>query len=154
MIQRKQTIYFLIALILVSLPFLGFSFFKFSNGATGFEVSVFGIQNKLKPALESRVFYLPIILNAILIITVIFSYKERKRQISLAWVALILNLTTSVWILTDSISYSMECKICQPSNPIPQLGFFFYSSAFIFILLGIFGVRKDKKLIDSLNRIR
>lgn len=154
MIQRKQTIYFFIALLLVISPLLDVPFFTYSNGTTGFEVGVFGIQNNLKPTLESRIYYWPIILNAVLLVTVIFSYKDRKRQITFAWLALLLNLTTTVWILTDSISYSMECKICQPSNPIPQLGFYLFISAFIFILLGIFGVRKDKKLIDSLNRIR
>jgi hypothetical protein len=35
-----------------------------------------------------------------------------------------------------------------------EMGFFSFASAFLFIFLGIQGVRKDKALVDSLNRIR
>jgi hypothetical protein len=36
----------------------------------------------------------------------------------------------------------------------PGVGFFFFLSSIIFVYLAIRGINKDKKLLDSLNRLR
>ena len=66
----------------------------------------------------------------------------------------ILNLATAAWIITMSASVTAECSTCETTRLAPAIGLYLFLAAFPFILLGYFGIRKDKKLIDSLNRLR
>jgi hypothetical protein len=119
-----------------------------------YHVTAFGIENTLKPEVTKKGYFILIMLIAVLLLGAIFFFKNRKRQIMLSWLALILNLSTTAWIITMSIGDSMSCTQCESTDIVPRIGLFLFSSAFIFILLGYNGVRKDKKLVDSLNRLR
>ena len=154
MIQRIQTLYFMVALIAVTLPLFFFEMLVFSGKDGGVTVDAFSdVSLSTGEILASNyTWMLQLVLIAILIL-VIFLFKNRKRQMQLAWFAFGLHIISIVWILVES-------------NPIKQLdghqldslhlgvGFYIYALAVIFILLGIQGVRKDKALIDSLNRLR
>lgn len=153
MIQRIQTVYFLIALILVSIPLFGLTFFECSSNGIILQIDSFNIENTLTKETESHWFYIFQILLILLLVFVIFSYKNRNRQHTLAWTAVVLNIAIGIWMFYYAIDKAMQHN-CSPEFPSPQIGFYLFQSAFIFILLGIGGVRKDRKLIASLNRIR
>lgn len=154
MLQRIQTIYFFVAFLLVSIPLAGMSFFTYSINETQYHVTAFGIENMTKPVVDGKTYFLPMLAIALLLVSAIFSFKNRKRQISFSWLALVLNISSAAWMATMSISDAKECTQCENSGATPAIGFYLFASAFIFILLGNLGVRKDKKLVDSLNRLR
>ncbi len=154
MIQRIQSVYFFIAFLLVSIPLIGLTFFSYSLNKVEYHITAFGIENTLNPEVTKKGYFVLIMLIAVLLLGAIFFFKNRKRQIMLSWLALILNLSTTAWIITMSIGDSMSCTKCESADIVPRIGLFLFSSAFIFILLGYNGVKKDKKLVDSLNRLR
>lgn len=152
--QRKQTLFLGIALIFVCLPFLGIPFFTYSLDEVNFQVTAFGNENLVKPEVQTKGYFSLIIIIALSLILSIVSFKNRKRQILLTWISLILNLATAAWIIMMSSAITVECSACETTRLTPAIGLFLYLAAVPFILLGYFGIRKDKKLIDSLNRLR
>lgn len=155
MIQRKQTIYFLIGLILVLLPLLGTAFFSISTDAASIKLFSFDAfhSNIRSNAFEKKYFWIGIVITGLFLLITIFSYKDRKRQITLAWLAFTLNVAVSFWIVIEAFSFKKLHNV-EGSSLAIEFGFFIFASAFLFIFLGIQGVRKDKALIDSLNRLR
>jgi len=153
MIQRIQTIYFFIALILVAIPLFGLTFFECNSNGTILTIDAYKLENSATKEISSHWFYVFHYALVLLLVWVIFSYKNRNRQHTLAWFAFALNLAVGGWMFYYAIDKAMQHN-CSPEFPTPGIGFYLYQSAFIFILLGIGGVRKDRKLIASLNRIR
>ena len=87
---------------------------------------------------------------------IIFSFKQRPRQIFLGWIVALLNILTTVWFVLGLNVYSAQCTTCKAavSNASFGIAFYLHAIAFVFVLLGVLAVRKDKKTIDSLNRLR
>lgn len=154
MIQRIQTLYFIGALLLVALPLFLSHFFEISVGSDVFQVTSFHTKNvvtqKITSTNYSWIFQMVIIF---LLMVTIFSFKNRKRQIQVGWIALVIHLLTIAWILFSTFLMTAETSNVEESISM-EMGFFCFASAFLFIFLGIQGVRKDKALVDSLNRIR
>lgn len=155
MIQRKQTLFFLAALILVLLPLIGSSFFNyFSEEGMEYCYNAFNFKKVGSGPVTLHYGFewmLILVISLILVLTII-SYKNRKRQIQLGWLAFVLNVLTSVIIVFHAFLYESAHKT-EASLAI-EMTFFAFASAYLFIFLGIQGVRKDKKLVDSLNRLR
>ena len=152
--QRKQTLFLGIALIFVCLPFLGLPFFTYSLDEVNFQVTAFGNENLVKPEVQTKGYFILMIVIALSLILSIISIKNRKRQLLLTWISLILNLVTAAWIIMITSAITVECTACETTRLTPTIGLFLFLAAVPFILLGYFGIRKDKKLIDSLNRLR
>ena len=87
---------------------------------------------------------------------IIFSFKMRHRQVFLGWVLFLLNIFSSAWIILGANVKMIEVsKMSEPATGLTfGAAFYIHAIAFIFVFLGIGGVRKDKKTIDSLNRLR
>ncbi len=152
--QRKQTLFLGIALIFVCLPFLGLPFFTYSLDDVSYQVTAFGNENLVKPTVQTKGYFSLMIVIALLLVLSILSFKNRKRQLLLTWISLILNLVTAAWIIMITSATTVECTACETTRLTPAIGLFLFLAAVPFILLGYFGIRKDKKLIDSLNRLR
>jgi hypothetical protein len=75
-------------------------------------------------------------------------------QVTMGWLSFFLNLGTTAWIYFAANSFFTSQAGNTGSDFVLEMGFFVHASVFLFIFLGIQGVRKDKKLIDSLNRLR
>lgn len=156
MLQRIQTVYFALALILIALPLFGLELFSFQLDKGEVFVSAY---NYTMPAfgesLKKNDVWLLAVVEIIFVLVIIFSYKWRGRQIFIGWILFVLNILTTSWIFLAAYVESNSCTACKVA---PQLHFgsmlFVSGLAFIFIFLGIMGVRKDKKTIDSLNRLR
>lgn len=156
MIQRKQSVYFLIALLLCSFPLFGFELFKFHWDEQLISMNAYALKDLGNPDFSSNndSWILCLILIVLLIVTLL-SFKNRKRQITLAWFAFILNLLTTSWMVLGVYVEKSACTSCK-STGIDEMGtaFFAFASAFLFIFLGLRGVQKDQKLISSLDRLR
>lgn len=154
MIQRIQTVYFLIAALLVATTLFGTDLFSFDQveyvHSTAYKLfRGTGEGQKVD-------FWMLSLVQVIFALMIIFSFKMRHRQIFLGWILLLLNILSSAWIVLGANVHSVECSKCPEaaSNLTFGIVFYLHAAAFIFVFLGIRGVSKDKKMIDSLNRLR
>jgi hypothetical protein len=158
MIQRIQTIYFLIAALLVATTLFGTDLFSFHQvkdiHASAYEL-VRGNWPAKTEAFKNLDFWMLSLVQVIFALMIIFSFKMRHRQIFLGWILVVLNILSSAWIVLGAKVHSTECDVCEPATDLSfGIVFYLHAAAFIFVILGIRGVRKDKKMIDSLNRLR
>jgi hypothetical protein len=148
MIQRIQTLFFTIALILAALPLLGISLFSITLNQSEIAIDAYKVNGTL--AAENHNFWILLLAGIVLILLTIFSFKNRKSQIKLAWSSFVLLFVLSAWIFV-SVYFNPIFADAKKS-----LGFgiiaLFHSLPFIY--LGIRSVKKDQALIDSLNRLR
>ncbi len=139
MIQRQQSLWLLLAATCSVLSF----FFPFFGGAEQNATATSGIMSTLNAGSS---FFLIILTGASVLISLvsIFLYKDRKLQFRLALTGLVI----SVLIV---ILFFSEIKMLP--------GVIALSSVFVFLVpifyfLAIRGIRKDEKLIKSLNKLR
>ena len=101
--------------------------------------------------------FLAIILTAlsiILSIGTIFMYKKRKNQISMIYLNILLAIGAEAWIykmIEDEKSKNITEGL---SNGNYWIGAFLPILTLIFLFLALKGVKKDEKLIKSLDRLR
>lgn len=162
MIQRIQTVYFLVALSLISISLLTGTFFTFGINSTHYAIT--STQTHListtSERLSTNYFWIIQSIQGLLLVFTIFLFKNRKRQLSLAWLALVLNGAANAWIIYAAwMQYIAYTRLHHFEESIAaifriELAFYLQVGAFLLMLLGIRGIRKDKKLIDSLNRLR
>ncbi|WP_300660956.1 DUF4293 domain-containing protein [Fluviicola sp.] len=155
MIQRIQTVYFLIAALLVSVTLFGMDLFSFAQGGYIHSTAYTLFRGSGSDG-KNVDFWMLSLIQIIFALMIIFSFKMRHRQIFLGWILLLLNILSSIWIVLGAYAESWQCTACdeQLTNLSFGIPFYLHAVAFIFVFLGIRGVRKDKKTIDSLNRLR
>ena len=139
MIQRQQSLWLLLAATCSVLSF----FFPFFGGA---EQNATGTSGMMSTLNAGSSFFLIILTGAsvLLSLVTIFLYKDRKLQFRLALTGLVI----SVLIV---ILFFSEIKMLP--------GVIALSSVFVFLVpdfyfLAIRGIRKDEKLIKSMDRLR
>lgn len=135
MIQRIQTIWLLLALI-ASLVTLELSFYSGNKDNNLFE-KLNGSSNFLLLILTVAV--------AVTALVTIFLYKNRKLQTRLTWLGLLLQLVVLALYFQQTKlyvqgSYTLSSAL---SFVIP-----------LFFILAWLGIRKDEKLIQSMDRLR
>lgn len=153
MIQRIQSIYLLVAAIIMAVTFSaplicqeGFSLFSYgfyNYTSTGEEIAKipYGI--------------LIIGLLAILLpIISIFLFKKRKRQRKFVWTSIIFTIFYMITCLVYMNSFLGDKDFINVY--IKEINFTYYLPliAIIFEFLAIRGINKDEKLIRSVDRIR
>lgn len=140
MIQRIQSVWLFLAVLFAVLTYK----FPFYNGPTT------GKDNIVKPDVDlvASSNYILIILTAGLIagtIAIIFMYKNRKQQFWLTVVAACLSVI-------NLVIYFYEIK--KFSGGSLALTSIFALAIPVFLILAANGIRKDEKLIKSLDRLR
>ncbi|SRR6056297_163039 len=141
MIQRKQTLFFILAIIAIGLTFIWplatstesqHPYFSDDNAYTWSD----------HLALLSAVG-----LSLFVLVISIFSYKNRSMQINIAYVALLLCLfiPALAWIFF----YSEQPDPNVATNLDLDLSPFLFVPAVILIILGIRGIKSDVKLLKS-----
>ena len=159
MIQRLQTVYYLISMICLGILLSGTDLlrFTFENGYYSFNVH--GISQHFtdtKLAMiqrESLPLYITVIGLILLEFVVIMSYKNLNRQFQLARSIFFLYLLILIaFVVFATIGYS-PAKEIETTREL-GLGFIFLVLGFPFAFLGQIAIKRDKKLIDSLNRLR
>lgn len=154
MIQRIQTVYFAVAALLVSVSLFGTDVFSFVQGEP-YHASAYHFFKGTESVMKMD-FWMLSVIQIIFALMIIFSFKMRHRQIFLGWILFLLNILSSAWMVLGANVKMMEVSKNLEAPQALSFGFAFYihAAAFIFVFLGIRAVRKDRKLIDSLNRLR
>ena len=150
MIQRIQTVYLFVAFIL-----LGFLFFiPFASLVSNvvYSFSLVGISSLNSEEVFQQPYWLSALggATALLVFITIFMYKNRKLQMKLTVVAILLSLALNgaMYYLTDSFSSQFAAQVRY------TVAFIFPVISSILLILAYRGIRKDENLIKSLDRIR
>jgi hypothetical protein len=156
MIQRKQTIFLLIATFFTAILFfsdmaditLGNDFYNLVY--KGIVSSQSGLPIMFEPQWPMDVIRILISLFVLLSAAIILLYKKRKLQIWLCIPAMIINATIPgfIYYYARMISQNTgaECGVNLASF-LPAIGL-------VFIVLAMKAIKKDENLLKSLNRIR
>lgn len=156
MIQRVQTIYLFLAIICLGSTCLGLEFFRFVQPNEAFSFSVFGIES-LKEASSSMFKSIPIYLSVIGLCLFLFmtlmSYKNLKRQ--LKW-ARSCTFLYALFVSASIVFYYAGGGFITVGEYVHELGlgYALLIAGFPFCFLAQLGIKKDKKLLDSLDRLR
>lgn len=159
MIQRIQSVYLAIAIILLSIVTCGLELFSFVNEKSRFVFNSFGVSeysnDSSNELLAHRNF--PVFIGLIALILLVFitlmSYKNLNRQFKLGRTVFYLYF---VFLITLLILSSFGSKLIDAETSAREmgLGFFLFVAGFPFTFLANTGIKRDKKLIESVDRIR
>lgn len=141
MIQRKQTLYFILAIITIALTFIW-------PLATSAESQHPYFADDAAYTWTDHVALITAVgLSLFVLIASIFSYKNRTMQINIAYVALLLCLfiPALAWIFF----YSEQPDPDVATNLDLNLSPFLFVPAVILIYMGIRGIKSDIKLLKS-----
>ena len=156
MIQRIQTLYLFIAIIVIVLMFF-FPIAGYYGDLHTFIFSVLGIKNMVPDAQEifNKYFTFPIVFFIISIviitITTVFIYKNRPKQLKLIKLSILLNIMMIIGIF---IVYSRMIQSVIEVNEVFKTAAFFPLISLIFFVLAYRAVKRDEKLVRSADRLR
>ena len=158
MIQRIQTLYLSIAIILLSLVTFGSTLFSFVNETSRYTFSTYGIteysiENESIAGTSNFPFYLGTGALILLCFLCIMSYKNLKRQFKLGRLIFGLYFLMLIVVVLLSI-FGSELIDAETTARENGLGLFLFIAGFPFSFLANTGIKRDKQLIDSLERLR
>jgi len=145
MIQRKQSIWLLLAALLNAAVFLGANFSIETR-----------IQNVLQTNRYTVLQHLPstlfILAAIVLSLIAIFLFRKRPLQMKISLIALLATMAYCFinWMRIKEI-FANNKMISNYSFGLATITPYF---AIVFILLACLGIRKDEKLVKSLDRLR
>jgi EamA domain-containing membrane protein RarD len=158
MIQRIQSVYLGIAIILLAISSIGVEFFSFIASESRFTFSSYGITEYAMEGdkvLSTQTF--PIFVGTIALTLLCFvclmSYKNLARQFKLGRMILGIYFLGVVSMLL--LAYLGDSFIdAETTGRELGLGFILFVSGFPFIFLANTGIKRDKNLLESLDRLR
>ena len=152
MIQRIQTIYLLLAALILGLTFV-FPFATYILGQGDVLFNAYGVSEN---ALEINTFfpyYISISLSMGLALFSVLQYKKRKIQITVGRFIYLLLAVTIAFLFIDF--YTLTAKLGIESDLVnPGIGMFLPVAAVPIIFMANRNIRKDEALIKSLDRLR
>ena len=156
--QRVQTLYHGITIILLGIVSTGTTLFSFVGESSRYTVNAFGITTyDLESGLASDHEMMPIMVGtialALLCFICIMSFKNLNRQFKLGRTIFFLYFVSVVGIILLSF---LGDGIIDEANTKRELGlgFYLFIAGFPFTFLANVGIKKDKRLLDSLDRLR
>ena len=144
MLQRIQSLYLSITLIISGGLSFVFSFWK-NNGGNEFFIMDFLKSGDWKTMTISISFFL----SAALSLISIFIFKNRKQQIKLNRFNLVVNLYLLGIIVYHLLSLSGESQISEKG-----IGLFLPVLVIVFLALANKAIQKDEELVKSVDRLR
>ncbi|MDG1427653.1 MAG: DUF4293 family protein [Crocinitomicaceae bacterium] len=158
MIQRVQTLYLGLAIIMLFVVTFGVTLFSFVNETSRFSFNAYGIletniKTGEKIGFESFPLYIGTIALSLLCVIAIMSYKNLARQYKLGRTIFGLYFISLVGILVLSI-YGDSMIEAKTTAREMGLGFFLFVAGFPFTFLANTGIKRDKRLLESLDRLR
>lgn len=152
MLQRIQTVYILIVVILLILAFF-FPLATFINNAEVYQLGSFGISPENDSFSSRFPFYAGLFMAIGVALVAIGSFKNRKRQLLLGKINYLLLLITLVMVFLD-IDYVGKSVLPAGVLPIYGLSTYFIISCLPLIFLANRAIKKDEALVNSLDRLR
>ncbi len=150
MIQRIQSVWLLVAALLSMLLFY-FDIVTINYSGTGSDISQsfsltgFGVQGYLLAALAALLVILPLL--------AIFMFKNRKRQVLMTILAMVLNFGFVAFSIMSIDSFTTNHKPAVTSSSYGMAAFVPVVTV-IFLFMATRGIRKDDKLVKSADRLR
>lgn len=140
MIQRIQTLWFLVAILVLSATF----FFDIYQQT--------GVANIPNLSLGNDIIgIILIVVSMVISLYTIFLFKNRKKQITFSWLSIIMSLVSFAYLY-------IACEHYMENNGIMNghywIGLFMPLLSVVFLFMGMMGIKKDQKLIKSLDRLR
>lgn len=157
MIQRIQTVFLIIVLLVLVLITFGTSIFTYETTEFLFKLSTYGVQKyDLEGTLiesKSLPFYFITMTLVLLCLFSIAAFKNLKVQLTLTN---LLSLVYFVMIIAVCFSYFLGNHFTNSETVSTSLGVGFYALmvGLPFLRLAARGIKKDRELIDSVNRLR
>jgi hypothetical protein len=158
MIQRIQTVYLAVVIILLTIVTLGSELFSFVNETTRFTFSSYGIikydivTGELVGQ-QTFPFYLGTIALILLSFIALMSYKNLNRQFKLG--RTVFGIYFLMLLTVFILSYFGDKLLDEETASREMgLGFLLFVVGFPFTFLANTGIKRDKKLLDSLDRLR
>lgn len=173
--QRKQTLFFLAAIVLLSASILGTYFsiqaikiFDFSEGPGISKDSMFDkfIQETISIQYENFnkyvLHFVVQIISVVLILVCLFSFKNLKKQLALSNIVCYLLIANVLFIQYEFSPYSTGFNLSCNGYDYGMSSFIGYKTPWFYCVIGsliffLFAwnrVKKDHELLDSLNRLR
>lgn len=156
MIQRIQTLYLAVSMILLTIVSMGVSIINFVAENEVHTFSVYGwttydMQGKVT-AHDGFPYYIITIGLILLIFLCIMSYKKLAFQLKIGRLILVLYFLSIVGLLILT-TFGADFFSEEVSRELGA-GYLIFVLGLPFIFLANIGVKRDKKLLDSLNRLR
>lgn len=157
MIQRIQTVWLLLAsgtlLLLFLFPYLQY----FDNFGVAMAIKITGIyQGVSAGVVQIKSLILQTIITVIVALIplfTIFNYKDRKKQLKLTYLNILLTFLLGIWFYFTAQSAVQEVNRSIELGNI-GIGALLVPISIIFLFLAAKGIRKDEKLIKSVDRLR
>jgi len=159
MLQRIQTVYLIVAIVLLSLGSVNYNYFEFITDSMRLYVHGMGVVSYTLDGVEQMTnIFMPFgsvtFFMAIFALCIVLSYKKLSRQLKLIrilWIFYLILLLNLI-IVFHFVAPKLISQMLIHSNY--SKSFYFLVIGFPFVHLAYLGIRKDKKTIDSLNRLR
>ena len=158
MIQRVQSLYLILSMISISILLSGIEIISFTGVKLKASLSAFGISKTdvlSNQNITDQTFplYLSIIGLVLYMFILLMRYKDLKIQLKMIRRLFLIYLLLIISFLCFSI-YGSKVIDESDANTSIGIGFIFFIIPFPFIFLAQIGIKRDKKLLDSLNRLR
>lgn len=157
MLQRKQTLFLAIAAICGVLTFL-FPVDTFLRGDQTFVFRTYGIHTGEGVAVAdatTRVPFAPVIgVISVLLVVIIFLYRNRPRQLRLTRMAAALVVAVQVFLFITDNSVRVYLEQGERVEHSYGLAFFLPLVMVALLFLAANGIKKDEDLIKSMDRLR
>lgn len=161
MLQRVQTVYLGIAIILLAIVSSGSTLFSFISESNRTNVNVFGLATtELKPlGMKTSIFigapylFIFVAILTILCFICLMSYKNINRQFKLGRTIFFLYFLSVVGMIVLSFIGDNFIEETTTKREL-GLGFYLLIIGFPFTFLANIGIKRDKRLLDSLDRLR
>ena len=162
MIQRRQTIFMLLAAVFSALLFF-MPLATFDDGTTAMKFTIFGIRNPIESLALSISYTWPLvaltILMTILPIYTLLIYKKRERQVKLCHLAMLLNIifVGLVFLYYDADIQKVIAAVEDNTYELDVAYFIGIAIPLVNLVLEILairGIKKDIELLKSIDRLR
>lgn len=142
MIQRIQTVWLLLAALVMACIFY-FPVYQFKGAPTQLPMT---IGNDFVGIILAGI-------SIILSLVTIFRFKNRKSQSGLTWLNILVTIGLQAWLFFKITNFRSD-----PANSTLQgyywIGTFLPLVTLILLFMAKSGIRKDEKLVKSLDRLR
>lgn len=157
MIQRIQSVWLFLASVTIFALFL-FPYLQYADlGGMGKALKVTGVYHGVEgQAVRVEFFILQTVATVLLglfPLYIIFKFRQRKQQIQLIVLDIVLLLFLGVWLYVSASTALSEAGQFLSARNI-GVGFFLLPISIIFLGMAIGAIRKDEKLVKSADRLR
>lgn len=160
MIQRIQTVYFLLATIILvyfsaGAPIIGYEGNDLAYILKSNQLITQTIDQEVATQ-SSKYFFIGSIVLVLWTLYVIISFRNLKKQLTTARIGSLLYLA---YLLIILLTYFIGSSLTENPTVVEysahfKLGTYLLIVGYVLYQLGIYGIKKDKKIIDSVDRIR